>query len=90
MPNRVKGADADSDPKDGDERAERDDRVEQAEPESQTPFDEQLDVFGNALVGVVGGIAEQLHAVVVGVVEPVAEIGPGHPVRQRICSHWLR
>ena len=39
-------------------------------------LDEHPDVFGDALVRVVGGVAEQLHAVVVGAVEPVAEIAP--------------
>ena len=42
-------------------------------------LDELLDVFGDALIGVVGGIAEQLHAVMVGVVQPVAEITRRHP-----------
>ena len=37
-------------------------------------LDEQLDVLGDALVGIVGGIAEQLHAIMVGGVEPVVEI----------------
>ena len=43
----------------------------------QRLLDEALDVVGDALVRVVGGIAEQLHPVVIGVVQPVAEIaGP--------------
>ena len=35
-------------------------------PMVSVALDEQPDVFGDALVGIVGGVAEQLHAVVVG------------------------
>ena len=48
-------------------------------PMPERLLDEQLDVVGDALVGVVGRIALQLHAVVVGVVQPFAEIAAGHP-----------
>ena len=52
------------------------------------PLDEQFDVFGDALVRIVGGVAEQLHAVVVGAVEPVARDSASViQRRQRICSH---
>ena len=46
------------------------------------------DVLGDALVGVVGGVAQQLHAVVVGVVQPAARDNAAViQRRQRICSH---
>ena len=81
MPNRCSGAATDSVHRMTTNEAERDDRAEQAECRwSSVRVDEHLDVFGDALVGIVGGVAEKLHAVVVGAVEPVAEIGLGHPV----------
>src|SRR4029077_4979654 len=40
---------------------------------------EEADVLGDALVRVVGGVAEQLHAVVIRRAEPAAEKAPGHP-----------
>ena len=48
-------------------------------PIVQRSLDEQLDVVGDALVRVVGGIALQLHAIMVGVLQPFAEIVTGHP-----------
>ena len=66
-------------PQDHHERAQRDDRAEQPDAERERAFDEQLDVLGDALVGIVGRVAEQLHAVVVGAAEPVVEILPRHP-----------
>ena len=53
-------------------------------PMFQRLFDEQLDVIGDALVGIVGGIALQLHAVMVGILQPFAEIQPVIQLRQRI------
>ena len=53
-------------------------------------LDELPDVFGDALVGVVGGVAQKLHAIVVASRQPVAEIVRVIQRRQRICSHWLR
>src|SRR5262249_9414306 len=41
--------------------------------------DEWPDVFRDALVGIVGGIAEQLHAVVVRTRQPTIEIGLREP-----------
>ena len=62
--------------------------LKQPDADRQRPLDEQLDVVGDALVGVVGGIAQQLHPVVIGVVQPFAEISaPSSICRQRICSH---
>ena len=55
------------------------DRTEQADADAQRLFDEQLHIVGYALVRVVGGVALQLHAVVVGAVHPFAEIAAGHP-----------
>ncbi len=66
-------------PQDGEERAERDHSPQEADDDRQGPLDEHLDVFGDALVGIVGGVAEQLHAVVVGAVEPVGEVADRHP-----------
>src|SRR5262249_2850802 len=40
---------------------------------------EHVDVLGNALVGIVGGIAEELHAVVVGAGKPAIEVMLRHP-----------
>ena len=48
-------------------------------PTIRRELDELLDVLGDALVGVVGGVAQHLHAVVVGAVEPVVEILRRHP-----------
>ena len=42
-------------------------------------IDELLDVLGNALIGIVGGVTEQLHAVVIGVGQPMVEIGSRQP-----------
>ena len=53
-------------------------------------LDEVLDVLGDALVRVVGGVALELHAVMRGAVEPFAEIVLVSHCRQRICSHWFR
>ena len=53
------------------------DRVQQPEADVHRALDEQLDVLGHALVGVVGRIAQQLHAVVVGTFQPLAEIVAG-------------
>ena len=53
--------------------------AQQAEADVERLLDEQLDVLGDALVGVVGGVALQLHAVVIGALQPFAEICAGHP-----------
>ena len=53
--------------------------LKQADAERQRLIDEQLDVLGDALVRVVGGVAQQLHAVVIGVMQPFAEIAGRHP-----------
>src|SRR6185312_2367086 len=66
-------------PQDDRERAERYDRTEQSDTDIQRPVDEHLNVLGDTLVGIVGGVAEQLHAVVIGVAEPVVEVGSRHP-----------
>src|SRR5262249_55025772 len=42
-------------------------------------LDEHVDVLGDALVGVIGGIAEELHPVVVGAGEPMMKILLRHP-----------
>ena len=66
-------------PQDGDKGRQRDDRAQQADADVERAIDEQLDVVGHALVGVVGGVALKLHPVVVGLVQPFAEILRGHP-----------
>ena len=37
------------------------------------------DVLGDALVGVVGGVAQKLHAIVIGALQPMIEIAVGQP-----------
>ena len=60
-------------------------------PKVSVWLDEQLDVVGHALVGVVGGVALQLHAVVIGVdASSRRDICWSSSCRQRICSHWFR
>ena len=66
-------------PQDDDERAQRHDRVENSDADRQREIHEQLQVFGDALVGIVGGVTEKLHAVVIGGVEPMAQIVLRHP-----------
>ena len=41
--------------------------------------DELPDVLGNALVRVVGGVAQELHAVVIGALHPMIEVARGQP-----------
>jgi hypothetical protein len=59
---------------------QRDDGAQQSHTQRKCLADEQLDVVGHTLIGVVGGIALQLHAVVIGVMHPFCEIFAGHPV----------
>ena len=66
-------------PKDHDKRTERDHRVEETKTEVEALLDEQVDVLGDALVGIVGGVAEKLHAVMVGPVQPMAQVLLRHP-----------
>ena len=66
-------------PQDDDKGEKGNDRTQQADADVECALDEQLDVVGHALVRVVGGVALQLHAVVIGVMQPFAEIFDGHP-----------
>ena len=66
-------------PQDDHERAQGDHGVQEADADVEGLVDEQFHVVGDTLVGVVGGIAEQLHPVVIGVVQPALEIAAGHP-----------
>ena len=72
-------------PEDHDEGGERHHGIEQAEADRQdadavrSAVDELPHVLGDALVRVVGGVAGKLHAVVIAVAEPVAEIARRHP-----------
>ena len=75
-------------PQNEDERGERDDRAQQPDAERKRLLHETLGVVGDALVRVVGGVAEQLHPIVIGVMQPAAEIvARSSSCRQRICSH---
>ncbi len=38
-----------------------------------------MQIVGDALVGVIGGVTEKLHAVMIGGIEPLAQIGLRHP-----------
>ncbi len=51
-----------------------------AMPISRVRVDELLDVVGDALIGVVGLIAFQPHAVMRALPEPAAEIAAGQPI----------
>ncbi len=66
-------------PEDDDERAERDDRGQHADADRERAVDEDLQVVGDALVGIVGDVAEQLHAIVIAALEPLAEKLHRHP-----------
>ena len=66
-------------PEDHDERGQRHDRTEQADGDTERRLDEHLHVVGDALVRIVGGIALELHPVVIGVVQPFTEVVRGHP-----------
>src|SRR6202008_960277 len=67
-------------PQDQNKGQQRHDRVEQVETNTEGALDEQLDVVGQALVGVVGGIALQLHALMIGIIQPFAEIAFRQPL----------
>ena len=79
MPEQVQRRGVGKSPQDDDKGRQRDDRAQQADPDVERPLDEQLDVVGHALVGVVGGVALKLHPVMVGLMQPFAEIVRGHP-----------
>ena len=66
-------------PQDHHEGEQRHDRAEQPDADRQRAIDEHVDVLGDALVGIVGGIAEQLHAVVIGAGQPMIEVVLRHP-----------
>ena len=66
-------------PQDHDEGRERDDRAEQRDADVQRRVDEHADVFGDALVGVVGLIALEPHAVMRARAEPASDIAVGQP-----------
>src|SRR6188768_4412376 len=72
-------------PENDGERCERDGGIQQTQSDwkyadpGRSRVDELLDVFGDALIGVIGRISEQLHPVVIGTGEPFLEIGPRQP-----------
>ena len=78
-PNRIQRRCSGKRPQDYDEGAKRHGRTEQPDANGQRALDEQSDVFGNALVGIVSGIAEQLHAIMRGSFQPVGEVDLRHP-----------
>src|SRR5215510_997096 len=67
------------------EGCERDGGIQQTQSDREyadagrTRIDEFSDVFGDALVGVIGRVAKQLHPIVVGPGEPFLEIGLCEP-----------
>ncbi len=66
-------------PQDDDERKQRHHGIQQVQSDIERPLDEQFDVVGDALVRIVGRIALQLHAIMIGAVQPFAEIMFGQP-----------
>ncbi len=79
MPNRCSGASADNAHKIAVKETIVTEALSSCRPIVERLLDEDPDVLGNALVRVVGGIAQQLHAIVVGVGEPVIEIDASQP-----------
>ena len=65
-------------PQDHHEGEDRHDRVEERKADAQRAVGEQPQILGDALVRVVGGIADQLHAVVAAARQPCVEIAPRH------------
>ena len=78
-PEQMQGGHRGKPPQDHDEGRERHDRAQHVDADVHRAVDEQPDVLGNALVRVVGDVAQELHAIMVGAVEPVAEIPDRHP-----------
>ena len=66
-------------PQDHHEGNQRDDRAEQRDADVQRRIDEHADVVGDALVGIVGLVALEAHAVMGALPEPAAEIAVGQP-----------
>ena len=67
-------------PQNDGKRAQRDNRIQQVQSDRKNSGVDKLpDVFRNALVGIVGGVPKQLHAVVVGPGKPPVEIGLRQP-----------
>ena len=66
-------------PQNDDKRAQRDHGSQEPDADRDGAVNEQLHVLGDALVGVVRGITKQLHAVVVGVIEPRMKVARREP-----------
>ncbi len=66
-------------PQNDHEREQRDAGVEQLQADGQRQLDEISDIFCDALVGVVGGVAQKLHAIMIGALQPMIEIAVGQP-----------
>ena len=81
-------------PQDAHKAGQRDHRVEQAHAERHGVGGKEVDVFLNALIGVVGqhctraaGIARQLHAVEAVVGQPALQVVVGHPAAPAQLEH---
>ncbi len=66
-------------PQDHHEGDQRDDRAEQRDADAERAVDELLDVLGDALIGVVGLVALEAHAVMGAAGQPAPEIGLRQP-----------
>jgi hypothetical protein len=66
-------------PQNTDEGEESDGRVQQPARERERPARDQLEVFGDTLIGVVGAAVDALEMVVGAVTEPTAEEFVGEP-----------
>jgi len=55
-------------------------RTQEIEADIERPVDERSEVVADALVGIVGGVALELHAVVIGVVQPFSEVNDGSAI----------
>ena len=79
LPNSFSGALAESVHRMTTNDPRRDDRAQQSDADVRVRSMNRSDVLGDALIGVVGRIAQELHPVMIGAGEPVIEIFPRHP-----------
>ena len=66
-------------PQDHHEGDQRDDGAEERDADVEGRIDEEPDVVGDALIGIVGEISLEAHAVMRAVAEPTADIAAGEP-----------
>jgi hypothetical protein len=74
-------------PQDGDEGSERHDRREQSQAQAQRQLDEQAQVLGDALVGVIRAAVEQLQLVIRAPGEPVLQVALVQPLAPLDLEH---